>query len=241
MELLQFLDIDSVQLDGDDVDLSSCCLNDRSVVARLSQAPDTTRSLYLFTNHLRVVPTAQLARFKQLRLLWLGNNFITDATALPPLPTLRKLDLASNCIRRLPASFFVHRDALTSLWLNHNQLTSLPREICSLVSLQRLWLDHNKLRALPTSMVQLRLLDNLSTIGNLGLPPALQQSAIGLSHAQEVLLGIAREYARHDRCRTCALLLVYRLRPAAVALPNEMLRRIAEAVWSTRNEDCWIK
>lgn len=226
---------------GGDVDLSTMRLTDGSVAKRLARLPaDATRALYLFSNQLQTVPAKQLARFQQLRLLWLGNNCIADASSLPPMPVLCTLDLTNNRLERLPASFFTNREALTSLWLSNNALTTLPREIGTLTSLRRLWLDHNRLCALPTPMARLQCLHSLSMLGNEELPPELQRCADDHAAAQQMLADVARLFARHDRCRTCALLLVHGLRREGAALPNEMLRRIGQAVWATRNEPCWV-
>jgi len=74
--------------------------------------------------------------------------------------------ILTNATRQIPEDFFVGLERLKLLDLEHNQLTSLPRSIENLTSLERLNLDRNQLASLPERIGQLTSLEKLDIRDN---------------------------------------------------------------------------
>ncbi|XP_054268551.1 protein flightless-1 [Macrosteles quadrilineatus] len=95
------------------------------------------------------------------------NNLPKVPDALYTLPTLRRLNLSSNCITELAMALEVWQQ-LETLNLCCNQLTSLPASLCKLTSLRRLYLNNNQLdfEGIPSGIGKLVNLEVFSAANN---------------------------------------------------------------------------
>ncbi|XP_046688250.1 LOW QUALITY PROTEIN: protein flightless-1-like [Homalodisca vitripennis] len=95
------------------------------------------------------------------------NDLPKVPDALYTVPTLRRLNLSSNCITELAMALEVWQN-LETLNLCCNQLTSLPASLCKLTSLRRLYLNNNKLdfEGIPSGIGKLVNLEVFSAANN---------------------------------------------------------------------------
>jgi hypothetical protein len=231
----------TVALDADDdVDLSTRGLSDarmHNTLTLLQSQATRVRSLYMFKNRLRQVPTS-LSCFHNLTILWLGNNNVTNITHLQHCSRLTTLDLTNNKLRLIPDSIGTSLSKLTKLWLAHNTLITLPRNISNLCSLHTMYLNNNALRALPTTLTALTNLHTINLMNNPQLAEHLQrETTMDRDSTQILLRNVCDDFVGHDRCRSAALLWITWVN----VFPNEIKRLVGEFVMSTRNDAAWSK
>jgi hypothetical protein len=118
---------------------------------------------------------ASVPRVQQLVIRACGLERVArlvDQRGAPLLPELRMLSLSRNIIAKLsPRALTPFAATLTQLDLNDNRLSSLPRTLALLTSLQRLGVATNLLRCFPSLVSLLFRLSigniTLSTIGEI--------------------------------------------------------------------------
>lgn len=120
------------------------------------------RTLDLSSNLLASLGSA-LGTLRNLRCLTLYDNKLTSLPSpLQHLTNLESIDASSNALEFIAADAFCGLTALTSLNLADNALSSLPRSVSTLVSLQILSVHTNEITGLPTELGSLRALQRLS-------------------------------------------------------------------------------
>eukprot|EP00742_Colponemidia_sp_Colp-10_P007673 GILJ01008271.1.p1 GENE.GILJ01008271.1~~GILJ01008271.1.p1 ORF type:complete len:1377 (+),score=161.86 GILJ01008271.1:344-4132(+) len=100
--------------------------------------------LQLSHNHLIELSGLQVARLRELKILWLHNNELTKVEGLEHLVQLRELTLDKNRIRALEPHSFVNLHQLRELRLEENGLRSLSFFL-PLPRLQSLFLAFNRI------------------------------------------------------------------------------------------------
>jgi Leucine-rich repeat (LRR) protein len=151
------------------------------------QELEVIQKINLIKMDIRVLP-AEIAYFKDLRVLDISENKLTHLPDLSALKQLRYLNLNDNQFAQLPPSIgelpnlsvlsamnnqLVYVDEsignlsqLKNLYLGGNQIACLPEKIGQLISLEECSLENNCLKALPESIGALKQLKYLYLYNN---------------------------------------------------------------------------
>ncbi|WP_299457950.1 leucine-rich repeat domain-containing protein [uncultured Microscilla sp.] len=170
----------------------------REFPEEIRQTPNIT-NLNLSDNQIERIP-AWIATLKNLQVLYLNNNQITNIDKLCALPHLEVLQLNNNQISRIPESIRGLTN-LKRLYINNNLLVEVPTALGELTQLNQLLLAKNQLIDLPDTigklinLTSLNLFDNRleqlpDTIGNLTQLTYLQlgfNCLVRLPHTLECL------------------------------------------------------
>ncbi|EAY28176.1 leucine-rich repeat domain-containing protein [Microscilla marina] len=147
----------------------------REFPEEIRQTPRIT-NLNLSDNQIERIP-AWVTTLKNLQVLYLNNNQITNIDKLCDLPHLEVLQLNNNQISSIPGSIRSLTN-LKRLYINNNLLVEVPTALGALTQLKQLLLAKNQLVDLPDAIGKLinltilNLFDNRleqlpDTIGNL--------------------------------------------------------------------------
>mmetsp|Transcript_7048 Transcript_7048/g.6310 ORF Transcript_7048/g.6310 Transcript_7048/m.6310 type:complete len:252 (-) Transcript_7048:603-1358(-) len=117
----------------------------------------------LFSNNLiDEVPSKFLIAFKELKRLYLDNNYIYKIPKdLSLMKNLQTLALNNNLLTFLPKEIG-QLTSLTSLLLHNNKLTTLPIELSKLRNLKRISLHNNRFIKLPNILHFFKHLEEIS-------------------------------------------------------------------------------
>ncbi|XP_032040361.1 nephrocan-like [Aythya fuligula] len=157
------------------------CSGTESIENNTFKALNTLKSLELYKNQLKQIPTCLPSG---LEILKLADNSITTlhASDFEGLMKLRVLDIRNNLIATLPWSVFSSLCNLQSLILDGNNMESVSAPL-QLPRLQYLSMADNKLNSFPTSFfASFQNLQFLSLSGNLltKVPLDLPKSLLSL-------------------------------------------------------------
>ncbi|KAH0863667.1 hypothetical protein HID58_080878 [Brassica napus] len=128
----------------------------------------------------------QVRDWKAVRRMSLANNEIKNISISPVCPNLTTLLLAYNNLVNISGEFFLSMPNLVILDLCSNKnLTKLPEEVSSLVSLRYLDLSRTRLENLPVGfgkLIQLRYLDlsDVQTLQSISVDIKLLENLKGL-------------------------------------------------------------
>lgn len=82
----------------------------------------------------------------KLEEFYLSNNyFLTVPKGLKTLPYLVMVDMSHNFLTSIPESIHEYLPSIRILRLNFNLLTSLPANLCKLITIEELEICNNKL------------------------------------------------------------------------------------------------
>uniref|UniRef100_A0A8B9C7N4 U2A'/phosphoprotein 32 family A C-terminal domain-containing protein n=1 Tax=Anser brachyrhynchus TaxID=132585 RepID=A0A8B9C7N4_9AVES len=101
--------------------------------------------LHLGHNGITDMAQLQLSRLKNLKLLFLQGNYISQIKGLEGLQFLQELVLDHNRIKIISRDSFAGQSGLLALHLEQNQIREL-RSLQPLVKLQKLFLDFNRIQ-----------------------------------------------------------------------------------------------
>lgn len=135
------------------------------------------KHLKFVDNQARRFP-ANIDKAQRLTSLDLSNNLIQelDHVCFTKFPSLRSLDLQGNRLNQVSTSIVYTK--LTYLNLSSNNLTRIPDDLCTMVSLVELDLSFNHISALPNNIGKLQNLDKLLMTNNdltMRLPESFQE------------------------------------------------------------------
>ncbi len=135
----------------------------REFPEEIRQHPEVT-NINLNDNEIERIPD-WITELKELKVLYLNNNQITNIEKLCELPKLEVLQLNENQIRYIPET--IHNlSCLKRLYLNNNLLVDIPSTLGELPLLNQLLLCYNQLTALPASVGELKSLTTLNVFHN---------------------------------------------------------------------------
>ncbi|KFV71536.1 Insulin-like growth factor-binding protein complex acid labile subunit [Dryobates pubescens] len=169
------------------------CSGTESIENNTFKALSTLKSLELYKNQLRQIPTSLPSG---LEILKLADNSIKTlhASDFEGLMKLRVLDIRNNLIATLPPSAFSSLGNLQSLILDGNDMESVSAPL-KLPKLKYLSIAHNKLNSFPTNFfASFQNLQFLSLSGNfltkvpLDLPKSLLSLKLDKNHLKTVRL-----------------------------------------------------
>ena len=110
--------------------------------------------------------STHICKLKKLKILELGNNFITKLPAeLCNLTNLEVLDLSGNRIRKIPSEIRNMKN-LQIVNLNKNNIDRLPNGLYALINLRELYLNHNKIKCISSKIFNLTNLTHLNLYKN---------------------------------------------------------------------------
>lgn len=142
-------------------DFIFCYLRRSSTIPK--GVPQSTKSLYLFSNGIEVLISEDFHGMENLEMLDLGQNKLNELPerVFEHLTSLRNLDLSSNQIKHISEESFQGMELLERLYLYNNHIETIhPAAFDGLENLLELKLQNNQLTSLPAlSMPQLLLLD----------------------------------------------------------------------------------
>ncbi len=131
--------------------------------AEIRLQPDVTH-LNLSGNRISAIPE-WIGELKNLVVLNMNVNALTDITPLTEVTSLVVLKLNVNKITRLPEEIVKWKN-LHRLELIENRIDYLPESIGGLESLNRILLGNNQLQTLPDSIAMLDKLEVLNVFDN---------------------------------------------------------------------------
>ncbi|XP_062915526.1 vasorin-like [Mobula hypostoma] len=155
--------------------------------------PSNTSDIYAFENSISVLRSEDFAGLRELKLLHLSHNRISQlpGQVFRPLATLSNLDLSSNQITEITNKTFAGLRDLERLYLQKNKIASVQAGAFEdLVRLVELKLQDNLLKHIPPFQLPTLLLLDLSRndipgteLGSVFLPEieSLKLAGLGLS------------------------------------------------------------
>lgn len=131
--------------------------------AEIRLQPDVTH-LNLSGNRISAIPE-WIGELKNLEVLYMNDNALTDISPLTAVSTLVVLELNKNKITRLPEGI-INWKKLRRLKVSDNMLQFIPETIGGLEELERLSLGNNLLLVLPDSIAMLDKLEMMLVSDN---------------------------------------------------------------------------
>jgi protein phosphatase 1 regulatory subunit 7 len=123
---------------------------------------------------------------KNLRILSLQSNFITNAPDLSCLEQLQELYLSQNKLEEFPPVMHLP-SSLVILDLAYNKISFIGQDLSSLQNLGDLWMNHNALEDILDIEHSLKLIPKLDTLYLEGNP---LQKALGLHYRKKIKLAV---------------------------------------------------
>ncbi|XP_066854581.1 leucine-rich repeat-containing protein 9 isoform X2 [Anser cygnoides] len=130
--------------------------------------------LHLGHNGITDIAQLQLSRLKNLKLLFLQGNYISQIKGLEGLQFLQELVLDHNRIKIISRDSFAGQSGLLALHLEQNQIREL-RSLQPLVKLQKLFLDFNRIQEL-SELEKLQVIPSLKVLSVHGNPVSLKKN-----------------------------------------------------------------
>uniref|UniRef100_A0A8B9C9X5 Leucine rich repeat containing 9 n=1 Tax=Anser brachyrhynchus TaxID=132585 RepID=A0A8B9C9X5_9AVES len=127
--------------------------------------------LHLGHNGITDMAQLQLSRLKNLKLLFLQGNYISQIKGLEGLQFLQELVLDHNRIKIISRDSFAGQSGLLALHLEQNQIREL-RSLQPLVKLQKLFLDFNRIQEL-SELEKLQVIPSLKVLSVHGNPVSM--------------------------------------------------------------------
>lgn len=135
-------------------------------LGRLSQLKEL-KSFNCDENQVTITSLSPISKLSKLQSLSLGKNRLNNSTGtFPALPQkVKQLKVNGNALSTIPKQICASI-SLEKLDLSFNNIAAIPPEICKLVSLTELNLDNNVIVSLPKEIGQLKKLKALSLKNN---------------------------------------------------------------------------
>lgn len=134
---------------------------DACALRNLSKLDESTEALNLNNQFLGVFPREILEGNKQLKILRLFQNSLTEIPDdIDRLENLEELYLGKNKLTRLPETL-CNLKKLKILSVQYNDLESLPENLGDLENLEQLIVNQNQLKYLPESIGKLKKLQSI--------------------------------------------------------------------------------
>ncbi|XP_009668984.2 leucine-rich repeat-containing protein 9 [Struthio camelus] len=130
--------------------------------------------LHLGYNGITNMAQLQLSRLKNLKLLFLQGNFISQIEGLEGLQFLQELVLDHNRIKMISEGSFAKQNVLVALHLEKNQIREL-NSLQPLVKLQKLFLDFNRIQEL-SELEKLEVIPGLKVLSIHGNPISFKKN-----------------------------------------------------------------